>query len=76
MTTEHYFVVRYTEGEGWSWDTDTESANFPDGTIYYPDLNKWEKSGSIYNSDELTYERDETASQQLGQAIRVMNGTN
>lgn len=23
MNTEHYFVVRYTEGEGWSWDTDT-----------------------------------------------------
>jgi len=76
MNTEHHFVVKYTESEGWSWDISTEIAKFSDGTIYYPELKKWEKSGSIYNSDELTYERDETASQQLGQAIRVMNGTN
>ena len=32
---KHYhYIVKWSEGEGWRIDPDTESANFPNGTIY------------------------------------------
>jgi hypothetical protein len=32
---KHYhYIVKWSEGEGWQIDPDTESANFPNGTIY------------------------------------------
>ena len=34
MSKEYHYVVKWSEGEGWQIDPDTESARFPDGTIY------------------------------------------
>jgi hypothetical protein len=32
---KHYhYIVKWSEGEGWRIDPETESANFPNGTIY------------------------------------------
>lgn len=31
---EHYFIVKWSKQNGWSIDTDTEEARFPDGTVW------------------------------------------
>lgn len=67
--SQHHFIVVYDTELGWSWDTEVEEARFS-GTIYLPESNEW--VGSMY--DEQTNERDNEASDQLCQAIRVMNG--
>ena len=34
MSKEYHYVVKWNEEGGWQIDPDTESANFPEGTIY------------------------------------------
>lgn len=68
--SEHYFVVKFSTENGWEWDTETETAHFPDGTIY-SEKEGWRKSGDLYNTP--IYDNDETLSENLGQAMRIMN---
>lgn len=67
--SEHHFIVKYSEHEGWSWDTDTEEARFR-GSIYLPKLQKWVNSSYSNDINRI----DTEASNQLGRAISVMNG--
>ena len=67
---EHYFVVKFSTENGWEWDTETESANFPDGTIYSKEEG-WRKSGNLFGLP--VYDDDETLSENLGQAMKIMN---
>ena len=41
-TKEYHYIVRYSEANGWKIDADTESANFPEGTIYNTVTEQWE----------------------------------
>lgn len=34
MSKEYHYIVKWTEERGWEIDPDTESSNFPEGTIY------------------------------------------
>lgn len=67
--SQHHFIVVYDTERGWSWDTEVEEAHF-DGTIYLPQERKWVNSS---HTEEIN-ERDTEASDQLCQALRVMNG--
>ena len=67
--SQHHFIVVYDTELGWSWDTEVEEARFS-GTIYLPESNEWVSSSHT----EGISERDNEASDQLCQAIRVMNG--
>ena len=31
---EHHFIIKYSKEGGWEWDTDTEEARYPDGTVW------------------------------------------
>lgn len=49
---EHYFIVKWSKQNGWSIDTDTEEARFPDGTVW--NGTEWEYpylGNGIYNDD-------------------------
>ena len=65
--SQHHFIVVYDTERGWSWDTETEEARFQ-GTIF----NDGEWVNSAHNQEIM--DRDNEASDQLCQAIRVMNG--
>jgi hypothetical protein len=39
---EYHYVIKYTDKYGWEIDPDTESANFPEGTIYDTGLEEWQ----------------------------------
>lgn len=40
--TKHHFVVMYdAKTKEWSWDTETEGAKFPDGTIFDEVKQEW-----------------------------------
>lgn len=66
----HHFIVKYVKGEGWSWDIETESAQFSEGTIYI-NGEGWKRSGNLFDSP--IYDADEEASSALCQALRIMN---
>lgn len=42
MTKEYHYIVKYTEEEGWTIDTDSEETRFPDGTIWNSESGEWE----------------------------------
>ena len=42
MSKEYHYVVKWSEENGWAIDPDTESANFPNGTIWNPKTEEWE----------------------------------
>jgi len=69
VKSQHHFIVVYDPERGWYWDTDSEEARFS-GTIYLPETDTWVSSSHT----EDIMDTDNEASQQLGQAIRVMNG--
>jgi hypothetical protein len=31
---EYHYIIKFSEENGWEIDPDTESSNFPEGTIY------------------------------------------
>jgi hypothetical protein len=71
--SDHYFVVKYNDVTGWEWDVETESAHFPEGTLYID--GKWVRSGDLFGGDQhKLYDIDEQASEQLGRAMDIMNG--
>lgn len=42
MTKEYHYIVKYTENEGWTIDTDSEETRFPDGTIWDTEAGEWQ----------------------------------
>lgn len=34
MSKEYHYIVKWSKDRGWEIDPDTESSNFPEGTIY------------------------------------------
>jgi len=72
MSKEHYYIVRYSEREGWQIDPDTESEYFPNGTIYDRALEEWQfgyLGDGEYNGKEC--ELTET----LGNILDLHNST-
>jgi len=54
MTREHYYIIKFSEENGWEMDDDTESVNFPNGTIY-DSKTGWEfgyQGEGVYAKDE------------------------
>lgn len=68
--SQHHFIVVYDTEKGWEWDTESEEARFGK-SIYLPESDEWVSSS---HNDEIM-DRDNEASDQLCQALRVMNGT-
>jgi hypothetical protein len=69
--SEHHFVITFDSvKKKWSWNVDTETSAFPEGTIYLN--NKWVRSGTL-DQDGETYNLDELASDVLGSVIQLMN---
>lgn len=58
---EHHFIVKWNEREGWQLDPDTDSANFPNGTVWNEIKNEWEfddyKNGLEDQLQEILKER-------------------
>ena len=48
MDKEYHYVVKWSEKNGWEIDADTDSANFPEGTVWNPYTMNWE---TAYLSD-------------------------
>ena len=69
---EHFFVIKYSNENGWEWDTEVEGARFSDGTTYDTEgLGQWltswqgEEEGYVDNDDEV--------GEKLGHMLKVMN---
>ena len=60
MAKEYHFIVKYSEQEGWSLDTDTEEALFDNGTIYDTETDRWEYG--YLGEGEFNGQEDELAS--------------
>lgn len=70
--SEHHFVVKFdTDTRTWSWDTETESAVFNDGTIYLD--GDWVHSGDVMEKYPNVYDLDEVCSTVLSSALELMN---
>lgn len=69
---EFHYVVSYREGIGWDIAADTESAVFPDGTIYDWDTNTWIFNSSIESGKDVE-EIDLHHYRMLKYALRQMN---
>lgn len=41
MSKHHFLVMFDSETKTWEWDAETESARFPDGTIWDEEKNEW-----------------------------------
>ena len=39
---EHHFIVKWSKRDGWQIDPDTESANFPNGTVWNEATSEWD----------------------------------
>ena len=71
---EHHFVVKFNaETREWSWDVDTENAEFTEGTILLG--GQWVRSGNIMESHPHVYGLDEVCSKVLTHALGIMNDT-
>jgi len=68
---EHTFVIKYTNKNGWEWDTDTESARFDDGTIYDTETQEWETS---YKGDGEYVDNDDEIGEKLSAILALANG--
>ena len=41
MSKHHFLVMFDSETKTWEWDAETESAKFPDGTIWDDEKQEW-----------------------------------
>ena len=66
---EHIFVIKYTNENGWEWDTDLE-ARFDDGTIYDTETGEWTPA----HSGEGEYvDNDDEVGEKLGAILQLAN---
>lgn len=54
---EHYFVVKWTAEDGFTFDGEVESEVFPDGTMWDTTTKSWQPLPARTNNPELR-ERD------------------
>lgn len=76
---EHHFIIKYSKEEGWEWDTDTEEARYPDGTVFNDDTEEWQSGYIGWNEEkgEAEYlDDDDLIGEQLGAILEVANGAN
>lgn len=72
MSKEYHYVIKWDEEGGWQIDPDTESSNFPEGTIY--DSEEGWQFG--YLGDGEFNGKEEELSENLSSALELLNGVN
>jgi hypothetical protein len=65
---EHIFVIKYTNENGWQWDTDLE-VRFDDGTIYDTEKQEWQPA---YLDGEYA-DNDDVVGEQLASILAIAN---
>jgi len=73
---EHYFIIKYSKAEGWEWDTDTEEALYPDGTVLDTERAEWQSGYVGWNKEkgEAEYlDDDDVIGEQLGAILKIAN---
>jgi hypothetical protein len=67
---EHIFIIKYTNENGWEWDTDTESVCFDNGTIYDTETEKWTPA---HLGEGEYVDNDDEISEKLGSILQLAN---
>jgi len=73
---EHYFIIKYSKAEGWEWDTDTEEALYPDGSVLDTERAEWQSGYVGWNKEkgEAEYlDDDDVIGEQLGAILKIAN---
>ena len=55
MSKEYYYVVKWSQSDGWEIDPETESAHFPEGTVYDTQAGEWQLpylGDGVFNGQE------------------------
>ena len=76
---EHHFIIKYSKDKGWEWDTDSEEARYPDGTVWDSDSNGWQSGYAGWNEakGEAEYvDDDDLIGEQLGAILEIANQAN
>ena len=76
---EHHFIIKYSKEGGWEWDTDTEEARYPDGTVWNEEAQEWTNGYIGWNEEKGEGEYlddDDFIGEQLGAILEVANGAN
>ena len=66
---EHIFVIKYTNENGWEWDTDLE-VRFDDGTIYDTETGDWTPA---HLGEGEYVDNDDEISEKLGSILQLAN---
>jgi hypothetical protein len=67
---EHTFVIKYSNENGWEWDTDTEAAHFTDGTIYDTEAGEWQPA---HLGEGEYIDNDDEIGEQLASILAIAN---
>ena len=73
---EHHYIIKYSKAEGWEWDTDTEEALYPDGTVLDTERAEWQSGYVGWNKEkgEAEYlDDDDVIGEQLGAILKIAN---
>jgi hypothetical protein len=73
---EHHYIIKYSKEGGWEWDTDTEEARYPDGTVFNDETEEWQSGYVGWNKEkgEAEYLDDEDIiGEQLGAILKIAN---
>lgn len=70
MTIEHHFILKFSNENGWEWDTETEEALYLNGTVWNSETKEW-FNGYLGEGEYL--DNDDTIGETLGKAIQLMN---
>ena len=76
---EHHFIIKYSKEGGWEWDTDTEEALYPDGTVLNTEKAEWQSGYVGWNGKKGEGEYlddDDLIGEQLGAILEIANGAN
>ena len=76
---EHYFIIKYSKADGWEWDTDTEEALYPDGTVLDTEKAEWQSGYVGWNKEkgEAEYlDDDDVIGEHLGAILGIANSEN
>ena len=74
---EHHYIIKYSKEGGWEWDTDTEEARYPDGTVFNDESQEWQSGYVGWNEEkgEAEYLDDEDLiGEQLTAILEIANG--
>jgi hypothetical protein len=67
---EHIFVIKYTNENGWEWDTDLE-VRFDDGTIYDTEAGEWQPA---HEGEGVYVDNDDEIGERLVSMLKLANG--